>query len=105
MKAVDSPRLKLNFDINHAAKTDDDCLAWLRKLKDYLVHIHLSDSRNRVHQHLIPGDGDLDWGEVKKVLEDIQYTGHCVIDIWDDYDTPDITARRSLLELKNLWGL
>ena len=102
---VDSPALKLNFDTNHAVKTDDDYLAWLRRLGDYLVHVHLSDSRHRVHKHLIPGQGELDWGEIKSTLDEVGYSGYYVVDIWDDFDTPDVTARESLLALKRLWGV
>jgi sugar phosphate isomerase/epimerase len=104
-KEVDSPALKLNFDINHAVKTDGDYLAWLRRLREYLVHVHLSDSRNRVHQHLIPGQGELDWKEIKATLDEIGYSGYHVVDIWDDFDTPAATARESLLALKRLWKI
>ncbi len=104
-KEVDSPALKLNMDINHAAKTDDDYLYWMRRLGKYLVHVHLSDSRNRKHQHLIPGEGELDWVKMKATLDDVGYSGFYVVDIWDDFDSPDVTARRSLEALKRLWGL
>ncbi|MHB0879023.1 MAG: sugar phosphate isomerase/epimerase family protein [Anaerolineae bacterium] len=105
VKEVNSPALKLNMDINHAVKTDDDYLGWMRRLADYLVHVHLSDSRNRKHQHLIPGEGVLDWKEMKATLDAIGYDGYYVVDIWDDFDTPDVTARQSLAALKRMWEL
>ena len=102
-KEVNSPVLKLNMDINHAAKTDDDYLAALRRLADYLVHVHLSDSRNRVHEHLIPGQGDIDWKRLKSTFDEIGYTGYYVLDLFEDLDTPDVSARESLAAIKRLW--
>lgn len=100
---VDSPYLKINFDINHAVKTDDDYLVSLHRLRRFLAGVHLSDSRNRVHEHLMPGQGKLDWQKLKATLDEIGYAGYYVIDLFEDYDTPDILARESLLALKHLW--
>ena len=102
---VNSPALKLNFDTNHAAITEEDYLYWLRRLSDYVVLLHLSDSKNRKHGHLIPGDGELDWTEMKATLDEIGYRSCYVVDIFSDWDTPDVTAGRSLVALKRLWGL
>lgn len=106
-KEVDSPALKLSFDVNHAAKSDDDYLAWMRRLGEYIVVVHLSDIRNRVHRHLVPGQGELDWAAIKATLDEIGYRGYYVpaFAIWDDLDYPDVSARDSLLALERLWGL
>ena len=102
---VDSPCLKLNLDINHAAISDDDFLASIRRLRQYLVGLHLSDSRNRVHEHLIPGQGELDWLQIRSTLDEIGFDGYCVIDIFDDFDTPGRTATESLQALKRMWNM
>ena len=88
-----------------AARTDDDYLYWLRRLGAYLVYMHLSDSRDRRHRHLVPGEGVLDWKLLKSTLDEIGYHGFYTVDIWDDFDTPDVTARTSLEALKRVWGI
>jgi len=104
-KEVNSPNLKVNFDINHAVKTDDDYIMWMHRLRNFFAGVHLSDSKGRIHDHLMPGKGELDWGKIKHTLDEIGYDGYYVIDIFEEYDTPDMTAREALTGLKSVWGI
>ena len=42
---------------------------------DDLVQVHLEDMRRGVHEHLPPGEGDVDFAEVRNALQDHGYRG------------------------------
>ena len=62
MRHIDSPAVGLNFDIGHSYCVSDDPAATLRRLAKYIRHVHLEDiAATRVHHHLIPGEGAIDF--------------------------------------------
>lgn len=84
IKKVDSPRMKLLFDIYHVQVMDGDVIRHIHQLKDYIAHVHTAG---------VPGRGELgDWQElnypaVMKALLDINYTGFVAqefIPTWPD---------------------
>ena len=68
MRAVESPRLKVNLDIGHAQITDDDLIVSVRELGSAIVHLHLEDIKDRVHRHLPFGEGDIDFAALRQTL-------------------------------------
>ena len=65
MKTICSDYIKLNFDIGHFYCVKEDPSKTILKLIDYIEHFHLSDIvNNRVHYHLIPGIGSIDFEQV-----------------------------------------
>ena len=76
-KLVDSPAIGINFDTGNAYLAGQDPIAWLKRVKDRLVHIHAKDisiqqsedERGKVTgtpAGCACGDGVVDW---KKVVE------------------------------------
>ena len=54
---------------------------------DHVAHVHLEDiGSNRVHQHLTPGKGAVDFGAIFKSLESIQYRGWVTVELYP-YET------------------
>jgi sugar phosphate isomerase/epimerase len=47
----------------------------------------------RVHHHLIPGDGAIDFGSVFQAIKDIGYQGWVTIELYPYVDDPDVAAR------------
>ena len=59
---IDSQQVGLNFDIGHAYCVNEDPQDWVPKMAPHTVHYHFEDiAASRVHQHLIPGDGAIDF--------------------------------------------
>jgi sugar phosphate isomerase/epimerase len=62
----------------------------------------------RVHQHLIPGEGAIDFVSVVTALRDIHYAGWVTIELYPYVENPDHAARTAyrqiapLLTLKNV---
>lgn len=75
-------RLLLNFDVGHSHVLGEDIGAVLRDLGPRLANIHLEDIRGRVHQHLLYGEGDVDFDAVFAALHDIGYRGDFTPDLY-----------------------
>jgi sugar phosphate isomerase/epimerase len=46
-----------------------------------LVHVHASDNRGQRDDHLPPGDGTIDWGEVVRTLHASGYSGWIMLEL------------------------
>ena len=98
--AVGSTALKVNLDVGHAFITDDDLAESVRRLGSAIVHIHLEDIKGKVHRHLLPGEGDIDFRGLRKALDGVGYAGPYVADLFNLGDDPAATAGRCLAALR-----
>jgi sugar phosphate isomerase/epimerase len=103
MEHLDSPALGLNFDIGHFYCVGDDPAPTVHRLAQFLRHCHLEDiAATRVHHHLIPGEGAIDFAAVFQALAQIAYQGWVTIELYPYVDDPDLaarTARTRVLEI------
>jgi sugar phosphate isomerase/epimerase len=91
---LQSPMLGLNFDIGHFYCVKDDPAATVYKLKEHIRHVHLEDiAATRVHHHLIPGEGVIDFVDVLKALKAVNYTGWVTIELYTCHESPADAAR------------
>jgi sugar phosphate isomerase/epimerase len=91
---IQSPMLGLNFDIGHMFCVGEDPAESVRRLAPHVRHVHLEDiAATRVHHHLIPGDGVIDFAAVLLALRDIQYRGWVTIELYPYVADPDHAAR------------
>jgi sugar phosphate isomerase/epimerase len=97
MRHIDSPAVGMNFDIGHAYCVKDDPATTIPRVAKYIRHFHLEDiAATRVHQHLIPGDGAIDFAPALKAIRDIGYTGWVTIELYPYIADPDEAARLAL---------
>ncbi len=96
---IRSPYVGLNFDIGHAFCVRDDPPAAIRRLGasgTKIQHVHLEDiALTRVHHHLIPGEGAIDFASTLTALHEIGYDGWVTIELYTCHDDPDAAARRA----------
>jgi sugar phosphate isomerase/epimerase len=91
---IRSPMLGLNFDIGHFYCVKDEPAPTVRKLKEHIRHVHLEDiAATRVHHHLIPGEGAIDFGSTLKALKDVGYDGWVTVELYTCHEAPDDAAR------------
>ncbi len=70
----ESPALTL--DVGHLHVQDEgDVAAICQEVAPLLAQVHLEDQRRGVHEHLLPGDGDLDFAAVLRGLAAGPYAG------------------------------
>jgi sugar phosphate isomerase/epimerase len=96
MRHIDSPAVGLNFDIGHAYCVGDEPAVHIPRMAKYIRHIHLEDiAATRVHQHLVPGDGAIDFAATLRAIQSIGYQGWVTIELYPYVENPDEAARRA----------
>lgn len=100
MKAVKSPRLKINLDIGHSYLTEEDVCDDIMEWGYNIVHLHIEDIKGKIHRHLPPGEGDLDFKSIFSALDSIDYSGFYTLDLFDILDDPEYFARKGIHALR-----
>jgi sugar phosphate isomerase/epimerase len=101
MKTICSDNIKLNFDIGHFYCVKEDPSETILKLIDYIEHFHLADiSNDRVHNHLIPGMGSINFEQVFDTIKNIGYKGFVTVELYPYQDNPIEVAKQSYNYLK-----
>jgi sugar phosphate isomerase/epimerase len=83
-QAVDRPNLRFNFDTANQFFLKDNLTLSLVRLADYIDYIHISDNRGQHVEHLVPGDGSINWTQFFETLVTIGFKGHYGIDVGGD---------------------
>lgn len=93
---VNSKAFGLNFDVGHFFCVGDPLPETVKRLKDYIKHVHLEDiAATRVHEHLIPGHGAIDFLGVISALKSINYDGWLTVELYPYLDDPDAAGREA----------
>jgi sugar phosphate isomerase/epimerase len=101
MKTICSDNIKLNFDIGHFYCVKEDPSETILKLIDYIEHFHLADiSSDRVHNHLLPGMGSIDFEQIFDTIKKIGYKGFVTVELYPYQDNPIDVAKQSYNYLK-----
>ena len=79
--AVKRDNLRFNLDTANQFMMKDNLFLSLRRLKDYIDYIHLSDNRGARVEHLPPGSGKIHWNLFFEMLHKIEFTGYIGLDI------------------------
>lgn len=96
MDRIDSKQVGLNFDIGHAYCVSEDPQDWVEKMKDHTVHYHFEDiADTRVHAHLIPGHGAIDFSATLEAIDKTGYDGWITVELYPYIDDPDAAAREA----------
>ncbi|MDB5319789.1 MAG: Sugar phosphate isomerase [Phycisphaerales bacterium] len=84
IKRVDSPRMKLLFDIYHVQIMNGDVIRRIRQHKDYIAHVHTAGVPGRCE---LDDTQELNYPSVMRALLEIGYTGFVAqefIPTWPD---------------------
>jgi L-ribulose-5-phosphate 3-epimerase len=74
--------LRLTIDVGHLHCQGEVPIAdQLREWAPRLINVHLEDMRAGVHEHLMFGDGEIDFPPVIKALEEIRYSGIIAVEL------------------------
>jgi len=86
MQHIDSPAVGMNFDIGHA----------------YCVKDEPAETIPRVHHHLVPGEGAIDFAPVLRAIQALDYNGWVTIELYPYVDDPDLAARTALARVRGI---
>ncbi len=93
---IDSPMIGLNFDVGHAYCVGEDPQDWVVKMAEHTRHYHLEDiAATRVHQHLVPGRGAIDFAATLAAIKRTGYTGWLTVELYPYIEDPDAAAREA----------
>lgn len=96
-KELDPETFGLNFDIGHFFCVGEDPAALIAELKDYTRHFHIEDiSRTRVHHHLLPGLGALDFAGIFDAIRRTGYSDFVTVELYPYEDRPVEAAREAI---------
>jgi sugar phosphate isomerase/epimerase len=75
---ISSPAFALSFTANHAHLMPDGVEAWVKAIPfERVAEVRLADCvRNGHEQHLVPGQGDFDFGAMFRQIEATGFKGH-----------------------------
>jgi sugar phosphate isomerase/epimerase len=100
---IDSPAVGMNYDIGHAYCVSDDAAATIPRCAKYIRHFHLEDiAATRVHHHMVPGEGAIDFLSCLKAIKAMKYDGWVTIELYPYIDDPDQAARTALTRVQEI---
>lgn len=104
IKQFDTPKLRFNLDIGHVfcCEPEEECYDNVKMALPYTRHIHVEDIINRVHHHEIPGEGDIDFARIVKIIEDSGYKYYTCVELHNHDSMYQRALDESIAYLKNL---
>lgn len=79
LNEVKSPYMKIVFDVANASVVEPVVPA-LDRVKDHIVHVHLSDTDCRRWSHSSIGKGKIDFRPIAEKLKEIRYSGVSILE-------------------------
>lgn len=99
------PLIQMNCDIGHLFCVGEDPADVIRDHAPHIAHVHLEDiGKNRVHQHLTPGKGVIDFTSVFDALDAISYARRVTVELYPYETTAAGVAKRAWDYLKPIIG-
>jgi len=102
-RRVGSPWVGLNFDIGHAFCVRQEPQEWIARMAPHTKHYHIEDiAETRVHKHLIPGHGAIDFEATLAAIQRTGYAGWITVELYPYMDRPDAAAAEARQYLFNV---
>ena len=96
VERIDSPWVGLNFDIGHAYCVGEDPQHWVARMATHTRHYHFEDiAATRIHQHLVPGRGAIDFEATLAAIAATGYDGWITVELYPYIEDPDAAAREA----------
>lgn len=92
VRAVDSPAVRLLFDIGHVAPMDGEVLANLEACWDMIAIVQVADVPGRLEL----GSGELNWVNIFRFLLNRGYTG--LVELEHTLSTPGLEGEQDMLD-------
>jgi sugar phosphate isomerase/epimerase len=101
--AVSHPAFGLTIDIGHLHCQGEVPIAdYLRRWQHILWNVHIEDMRRGKHEHLMFGDGEIDFAPIMSTLREIGYAGGVYVELTRHSHDAVATAEKSLAFLRSL---
>lgn len=102
---LDPDLFGLNFDAGHFFCVGEDPANAFRRLRPAIHHVHLEDiGADRMHRHLLPGEGALPLPEFLQTLAETDYSGFITVELYPYQERPAEAAAVAFDCLRRLNG-
>jgi L-ribulose-5-phosphate 3-epimerase len=103
LDAIGHQRLRLTLDVGHLyCQGETPPEDYVRRWAPRLVNVHLEDMRRGVHEHLMFGEGEIDFPPILQALTDVGYPGGVYVELSRHSHEAPTAARRAMEFLKPL---
>ena len=103
LERIEQPCLRLTLDIGHLQCQGETPIAdVIRRHAPRLANVHLDDMRRGVHEHLMFGDGEIEFPPVLQALADSGYTNGIYVELSRHSHEAPAAARKAMEFLKKL---
>jgi len=103
IKKLQSKNFGILVDVGHLHVNGEDFLESLKRASDFPLHIHLDDNDGSADQHLIPGEGTIDFGVFFEALDKVSYRGFVSLELNPGYGMePSLGCEKSLRNISRL---
>ena len=102
VEQIDSPRLGLTLDIGHLHCLGEPIEETIFRWSNRLVNIHIEDMCAGVHEHLMFGEGEIDFPPVLAALQKVGYAGGLHVELSRHSHMGPEAARQAFVFLKSL---
>jgi len=100
LERYDDPRIAVVYDVANAVFIGEDPAEGLRRVRERLKLVHLSDTPREVYRHSAVGEGVVPFATIPPVLDEVGYTDLPMLEIIaDDPDEALRSSVRSLIDL------
>ena len=99
---IDSPRLGLTLDIGHLHCLGEPIVETILQWSDRLRNIHIEDMCVGVHEHLMFGEGEIDFPPVIATLQEVNYKGGIHVELSRHSHMAPEAARQAYAFLNSL---
>jgi sugar phosphate isomerase/epimerase len=97
--------LGLTLDVGHVPCTERISAGdAIRRYATALRNVHLDDTRDGVHEHRQIGEGDTDWRDVMRALDDVGFDGIASVELSRHSHAAPEAARVALAALESVNG-
>jgi len=90
IRAVDSPDVKLLYDIYHQQITEGQLIANISNNIDLIGHFHVAGNPGRGEPYF----GEINYVEVFKAIKAAGYTGYAGLEYWAKVDSPEDSLKK-----------
>lgn len=95
----------ITYDVGHANLRERaeggklDVRSQIRAMGKSLLHLHVHDNRGGDDDHLVPGEGEIDFSSLSSSLHEAGYRGMVIAELWDP-EHPAEVARKGMESLR-----
>ena len=94
---VNNPYFKCMLDLACPLTCGEPISEYFEKMGEDVKHIHFIDCCRDSEDHLIPGDGELDFPHITSYRKEVGYDGYLSLELFSRYaNEPDFAAKRGM---------